>query len=415
MNVVDMQAVSHHAPGPVRWAVAVAAPLGGGFHNIGEILLALLVLGGLSFGVTRLRRGRHAAQHDDQRIRREPPPEPPSPSEPPGATTISPARRPHAADSFERPAGGWAVETRGLTRRFGTNVAVDGVELQVPRGFTFGYLGPNGAGKTTLIRTLLGLTRADGGTMSLLGFPVPAERKRALARVGAIVDEPRFHPHLTGRDNLRLLAAARGGDAATRLAPSLDRVGLADRADDKVATYSMGMRQRLGVASCLLGDPELLILDEPMNGLDPAGMHEMRTMIMSLAGEGRTVVLSSHLLDEVERTCDAVAIVDRGRIVRQGPIDELIRSAGAMVVQVDCAEPARAAQLINEAGIAAGTALTDAAGLTVTLPAGASRELVADINQRMVGAGIPVYDIREIQTSLEDWFLSVTSRLGEPS
>jgi ABC-2 type transport system ATP-binding protein len=414
MNIIDMQAVSHHAPGPVRWAVAVAAPLGGGFHNIGEILLALLALGGLSFGVTRLRRGRHAAPRDDQRIRREPPPDPLSPSEPPGATTISPARRPHAADSFERPARGWALEARGLTKRFGTNVAVGGVELQVPRGSTFGYLGPNGAGKTTLMRTLLGLTRADGGTMSLLGLPVPAERKRALARVGAIVDEPRFHPHLTGRDNLSLLAAARGGDAATRIAPSLDRVGLADRADDKVATYSMGMRQRLGVASCLLGDPELLILDEPMNGLDPAGMHEMRTMIASLADEGRTVVLSSHLLDEVERTCDAVAIVDRGRIVRQGPIDELIRSADAMVVQVDCAEPARAAQLINEAGIAAGTALTDA-GLTVTLPAGASRELVADINHRLVGAGIPVYDIREIQTSLEDWFMSVTSRLGEPS
>jgi ABC-2 type transport system ATP-binding protein len=264
------------------------------------------------------------------------------------------------------------------------------------------------------MRTLLGLTRADGGTMSLLGFPVPAERKQALARVGAIVDEPRFHPHLTGRDNLRLLAAARGGGAATRIAPSLDRVGLADRADDKVATYSMGMRQRLGVASCLLGDPQLLILDEPMNGLDPAGMHEMRAMIASLAGEGRTVVLSSHLLDEVERTCDAVAIVDHGRVIRQGPIDELVRGAGAMVVQVDCAEPARAQQLIDEAGIAAGTALADA-GLTVTLPAGASRELVADINQRLVGAGISVYDIREIQTSLEDWFLSVTSRLGEPS
>jgi ABC-2 type transport system ATP-binding protein len=155
-------------------------------------------------------------------------------------------------------------------------------------------------------------------------------------------------------------------------------------------------------------------LDEPMNGLDPAGMHEMRAMIASLACEGRTVVLSSHLLDEVERTCDAVAIVDHGRIARQGPIGELTRGAGAMVVQVDCAQPARAAQLINEAGIAAGTALTGA-GLTVTLPAGASRELVADINQRLAAAGIPVYSLREIQTSLEDWFLSVTTRLGEPS
>jgi ABC-2 type transport system ATP-binding protein len=412
MNVIDMQAASHHAPGPAHWSAAAGAPMGGGFHNIGEILLALLVLGGLSFGVTRFRRGRPATPHDGQRIRREPPPSPPS--EPPGGTAISPARRPHAADSSGRPAGGWAVETLGLTKRFGANVAVDGVELRVPRGSRFGYLGPNGAGKTTLMRTLLGLTGADSGTMSLLGFPVPAERKRALAGVGAIVDEPRFQPHLTGRDNLRLLAAARGGDAATRIAPSLDRVGLADRADDKVATYSMGMRQRLGVASCLLGDPELLILDEPMNGLDPAGMHEMRAMIASLAGEGRTVVLSSHLLDEVERTCDAVAIVDHGQVIRQGPIDELVRGAGAMVVQVDCAEPVRAQQLIDEAGIAAGTALAGA-GLTVTLPAGASRELVADINQRLVGAGISVYDIREIQTSLEDWFLSVTSRLGEPS
>ena len=174
----------------------------------------------------------------------------------------------------------------------------------------------------------------------------------------------------------------------------------------------MGMRQRLGVAACLLGDPELLILDEPMNGLDPAGMHEMRAMLTSLVDEGRTVVLSSHLLDEVERTCDAVAIVDRGRVIRQGAIDELTRGAGAVVVQVDCAEPSRAGQLIDQAGIAVGTALADD-GLTITLPSGTSRELVADINRRLVGAGISVYGLRETQTSLEDWFLSVTSRLGE--
>jgi ABC-2 type transport system ATP-binding protein len=239
--------------------------------------------------------------------------------------------------------------------------------------------------------------------MSLLGTPVPAQRSRALARVGAIVDEPRFHPHLTGRQNLRLLAAARAGDAGTRIAPSLARVGLADRADDRVASYSMGMRQRLGVAACLLADPELLILDEPMNGLDPADMHEMRGMIASLAGGGRTVVLSSHLLDEVERTCDAVAIVDHGWVIHQGPIDELIHSAGAMSVQVDCAEPARAAQLIDQAGIAADTVITDT-GLTVTLPAGASRELIAGINRRLVGADIDVYGLRETRASLEDWF-----------
>ena len=312
---------------------------------------------------------------------------------------------------------GWAVETHGLNKRFGATVAVNDVELLVPRGSAFGYLGPNGAGKTTLIRTLLGLTRANAGTMSLLGTPVPAERRRALARVGAIVDEPRFHHHLTGRENLRLLAAARGGDAAGRIVPSLARVGLAERAEDKVATYSMGMRQRLGVAACLLADPKLLILDEPMNGLDPAGMHEMRAMIASLAEEGRTVVLSSHLLDEVERTCDSVAIVDHGRVIRQGPIDDLIRGAGARVVQIDCAEPARAKQLIDQAGLAAGAAGTALAhtGVTVTLPAGAPREAIADLNRRLVRADIDVYSLREVQTSLEDWFLSVTSRLGAAS
>jgi ABC-2 type transport system ATP-binding protein len=416
MNVIDVRAISHHVPDPARAAAAVRGP-GGGIH-FGVILLALLVLGGLGFGVTRLRRGRHVTQHDDQWIPPAPTPPPAVPAGPAtqpvpaGDTSAAPPRPPRPAFSFERPDGGWAVETHGLTKRFGANAAVNGVELLVPRGCAFGYLGPNGAGKTTLIRTLLGLTRADGGTMSLLGMPVPAERSQALARIGAIVDEPRFHPHLTGRGNLRLLAAARGGDAAKRIAPSLERVGLTERADDKVASYSMGMRQRLGVASCLLGDPKLLILDEPMNGLDPAGMHEMRAMIVSLADEGRTVVLSSHLLDEVERTCDAVAIVDRGRVVRQGPIDELIRGAGTASVQVDCADPAQAARLIDEAGIAAGTSLTDA-GLTVSLPAGASRELVADINRRLVGAGISVYGLQEVRASLEDWFLSVTTRLGE--
>jgi len=393
---------------------AVAGPAGGGFHNIGELLLALLVLGGIGFGLTRLRRGRHPAQRDEQWVRPEPSPPPLPPSEPPRSAVAAPALASRAAASFERPAAGWAVETQGLIKRFGANVAVNDVELRVPRGSRFGYLGPNGAGKTTLMRTLLGLTRANDGTMSLLGIPVPAERNRALAKVGAIVDEPRFHPHLTGRDNLRLLAAARGGDAGGRIDPSLERVGLTQRAGDKVASYSMGMRQRLGVAACLLGDPELLILDEPMNGLDPAGMHEMRAMITSLADEGRTVVLSSHLLDEVERTCDAVAIVDRGRVIRQGPIDELVRGAGAGVVEIDCAEPDRAARLIEQAGIAAGTALTDA-GLSVTLPAGASRDLVADINRRLVRADIDVYGLRESRASLEDWFLSVTSRLGDPS
>src|ERR1035438_183863 len=240
----------------------------------------------------------------------------------------------------------WAVETHGLTKRFGDNVAVNGVELLIPRGCAFGYLGPNGAGKTTLIRVLLGLTHADAGSMSLLGYPVPKHRDAALARVGAIVDEPRFHGHLTGRQNLRILAAAREPAARERIGPSLERVGILHRADDRVSKYSMGMRQRLGVAACLLGDPQLLILDEPMNGLDPAGMHEMRDMILSLVAEGRTVVLSSHLLDEVERTCDAVAIVDRGRVIRQGSIAELL-AGSSLVIQVDCDDLDRARTLVD--------------------------------------------------------------------
>src|SRR5918912_1612619 len=217
----------------------------------------------------------------------------------------------------------YVIETSGLTKRFGQRVAVDAVELRVPRGCAFGYLGPNGAGKTTLIRMLLGLTAASAGSMRVLGRPVPAERAAALARVGAIVEEPRFHRYLTGRENLEVIAAARGPEAHGRIDGALARVGLAGRADERVSRYSLGMRQRLGVARALLGDPQLLILDEPTNGLDPAGIHEFRDMIRGFVAEGRTVLVSSHLLDEVEKICDAVAIVDRGRVVAQGSLAEL--------------------------------------------------------------------------------------------
>ena len=304
----------------------------------------------------------------------------------------------------------WAVETHGLTKRFGDTVAVNGVELLIPRGCAFGYLGPNGAGKTTLIRVLLGLTHADSGTMSLLGYPVPKQRAAALARVGAIVDEPRFHGHLTGRQNLKLLAAAREPAARDRIAPALERVGILHRADDRVSKYSMGMRQRLGVAACLIGDPQLLILDEPMNGLDPAGMHEMRDMILSLVAEGRTVVLSSHLLDEVERTCDAVAIVDRGNVIRQGPISELLAGA-SVALQVECSEPDRARALLDATTLGADIQVGQL-GLGITLPAGTQRDVVAEINRVLVTGGISVYRLQEIQASLESWFLQVTSRLG---
>ena len=306
----------------------------------------------------------------------------------------------------------WAVETHGLTKRFGDNVAVNGVELLVPRGCAFGYLGPNGAGKTTLIRVLLGLTHADAGTMPLLGYPVPKHRDVALARVGAIVDEPRFHGHLTGRQNLQVLAAAREPAARDRIGPSLERVGLSHRADDKVSKYSMGMRQRLGVAACLIGDPQLLVLDEPMNGLDPAGMQDMRDMIVSLKAEGRTVVLSSHLLDEVERTCDAVAIVDRGNVIRQGPIAELL-AGSSVVLQVECSEPDRARALLGATRIGAHVEV-GSLGLGITLPAGTEREITAEIARLLVAGGISLYRLQEMQTSLESWFLQVTSRLGGP-
>ena len=309
----------------------------------------------------------------------------------------------------------WAVETHGLTKRFGNNVAVDEVELRVPRGCAFGYLGPNGAGKTTLIRVLLGLTHADAGTMSLLGYAVPRHRDKALARVGAIVDEPRFHGHLTGRQNLRILAAARERAAAARIEPALERVGILHRGDDKVAKYSMGMRQRLGVAACLIGDPQLLILDEPMNGLDPAGMQDMREMIVSLVAEGRTVVLSSHLLDEVERTCDAVAIVDRGKVVRQGPIAQLLAGA-SLALEVECSDPDRARGLVVATAIGAGEGAevtAKATGLGITLPSGTPRQAIAEVNRVLVEGGISVYRLQEVQASLESWFLQVTSRLGE--
>ncbi len=305
----------------------------------------------------------------------------------------------------------WAVETHGLTKRFGDNIAVNGVELLVPRGCAFGYLGPNGAGQDDAHP---GVARPDARRCRhdvLLGHSVPRHRDRALARVGAIVDEPRFHGHLTGRQNLQILAAAREPAAKGRIGPALERVGILHRADDKVSKYSMGMRQRLGVAACLLGDPQLLVLDEPMNGLDPAGMLDMRDMILSLVAEGRTVVLSSHLLDEVERTCDAVAIVDRGKVIRQGPISQLL-AGSSFEVQVECSDPDRARHLLATTPFGAHVQIGPD-GLAISLPEGTERDAIAEINRLLVEGGLSVYRLQHIQASLETWFLEVTSRLGE--
>jgi ABC-2 type transport system ATP-binding protein len=301
----------------------------------------------------------------------------------------------------------YIVETHGLTKRFGARVAVDRVDLRVPRGSAFGYLGPNGAGKTTLIRMLLGLTRASEGSMRLLGRPVPSERAEALARVGAIVEEPRFHPFLTGRENLEVVAAVRGAHAFARIDGALDHVGLAARADERVKKYSLGMRQRLGVARALLGDPELLILDEPTNGLDPAGILEFRGLVRRLVGEGRTVVLSSHLLDEVEKICDAVAIVDQGRVVWQGPMDA-IRNGGRRELHVAVDDKAAALAVLASHPVEA-----TPEGLRVSLPADADPALAAEINRRLVAAGIAVHRLELSQASLEERFLEITSRLEE--
>jgi ABC-2 type transport system ATP-binding protein len=295
------------------------------------------------------------------------------------------------------------IETRGLTKRFGHRTAVEQVDLVVPAGIAFGFLGPNGAGKTTLIRTLLGLTRPTAGEIALLGLPQPRGRREALARVGAIVEEPKFHPHLTGRENLKVVAAARDRLAETRIPAALERVGLADRANERVKGYSLGMRQRLGIARCLLGDPVLLILDEPMNGLDPAGILEMRRLIRAFVQEGRTVFLSSHLLDEVEKTCDHVAIVDRGRIVLQGSVAEIAAGGEpSVLIEVDDHDAARRVldgRLVEVEGEALRVRLAD--GLTA-----------AELNRSLVAAGIGVSRLEPARATLEETFLAITSRLG---
>jgi ABC-2 type transport system ATP-binding protein len=307
-----------------------------------------------------------------------------------------------------------AIETRGVTKRFGARAAIDGVDLHVPRGSAFGFLGPNGAGKTTMIRMLLGLTHASAGSMSVLGCPVPAERAQALRRVGAIVEEPRFHPNLTGRENLRIVAAVRGPEVHARIAPALARVGLSERAEEKVKKYSLGMRQRLGVARCLLADPLLLILDEPTNGLDPGGIQEFREMIRTMVEqENRTVFLSSHLLDEVEKICDAAAIVDRGKIIAQGPIAELASGGGArheLIVGVDDVELALStlggSELVHEAR-------RSDEGLRVVL-AGDQRT-ASEVNASLVRAGVGVMRLEPVRHSLEQRFLEITARLDAPA
>jgi ABC-2 type transport system ATP-binding protein len=306
----------------------------------------------------------------------------------------------------------FAIETAGLTKRFGDRVAVADVDLRVPSGSAFGYLGPNGAGKTTLIRMLLGLTHSTAGTMHVLGRPVPARRAEALARVGAIVEEPRFHGFLTGRENLEIVAAAREQTAHGRIEGALARVGLSERADERVKRYSLGMRQRLGVARSLLADPELLILDEPTNGLDPAGIHEFRAMIRGFVAEGRTVLLSSHLLDEVEKICDEVAIVDQGRVVMQGSLAELAGAAGTSVLVATSDDERAAALMSDQRAVASATRGTE--GVRVCFADDVDLQPAADeLGRSLVLAGLAIRRFEPSRPSLEQRFLEITSRLEE--
>jgi ABC-2 type transport system ATP-binding protein len=292
----------------------------------------------------------------------------------------------------------YLVETKGLTKRYGSRLAVDSVDLRVRRGEVYGFLGPNGAGKTTTLRMLAGLVRPTSGTVRVLGA-APGQRA-ALARIGMLVEEPGFYPYLSGRDNLRVLARYAGVPAA-RVDAVLDIVHLRSRGGDRFNRYSLGMKQRLGVAAALLKEPELLVLDEPTNGLDPAGMAEMRTLIAALKRHGHTVLLSSHLLGEVQQICDRVGVIYKGRLLREGTVAQL-RAGGSIVVRAHpLAEAARAArQLLGS--VEAVTVHDD------TLHLDAAAERAAQVNRALVQAGIEVSELRWSEPTLEAVFLELT-------
>jgi ABC-2 type transport system ATP-binding protein len=290
------------------------------------------------------------------------------------------------------------ITTRRLTKRYGKDVlAVADLDLSVRRGEVYGFLGLNGAGKTTTLRMLLGLIRPTSGTA------VVAEHRpgdpAGLAQIGSFVEAPAFYPYLSGRENLKIIATY-AGVPHSRVDPRLEEVELLHRGKDKFGTYSTGMKQRLGVAAALLKEPELLILDEPTNGLDPQGVVEMRSLIRRLGTGSRTVLLSSHLLSEMEQVCDRVGIIRHGRLVTEGTVDEL-RSEPAVIVR---ATPLDAARQTLEGMVGAG-AVTSVDG---TLRIAANPESAADINARLVEAHIRVSELRPAERSLEEVFLKVT-------
>lgn len=308
----------------------------------------------------------------------------------------------------ELPAGAEAIATHGLAKRFrGGQLAVDGLDLAVPRGSVFGFLGPNGSGKTTTIRMLLGLVEPTSGTVRVLGEPMPRAARSVLPRVGALIEGPALYGHLTGRDNLlRFDAADPAADPSTRRSrvdAALDRVGLAAAAGKKARAYSLGMKQRLGLACALLQPRELLVLDEPTNGLDPQGMREIRALVRELAADGTTVFLSSHLLDEIEQLCTHAAVMSRGRLVVQGTVAEL--SAGARghlaVTTPDTSEAIRVLGKHAVTGLVA-----DGGRVTGELPP--QPPDLAELNAALVAAGVRVRGFGVERASLEDAFVALT-------
>ncbi|HZJ26444.1 MAG TPA: ABC transporter ATP-binding protein [Acidimicrobiia bacterium] len=297
------------------------------------------------------------------------------------------------------------IEIDGLRkeyrRRGGRSVAIDGLDLSVPEGGVFGFLGPNGSGKTTTIRCLLGLARPTRGSVRLLGRPVPDGLAEAVRRVGAIVESPALFPTMSGRDNLMLLGAI-DRIGPRRVDTVLEEVGLAERGGDQVRKYSLGMRQRLALGAALLKNPALLILDEPANGLDPAGIRGVRRLLRRLADQGRTVFVSSHLLAEIEQTCDRVAILRRGRCVTQGTVAEVVSAAGhaeTMLVSVDDLEAARA--------------VLEREGVRVEEVEGKLRVEITPCDAALISRtlgeqGLWVRELRPDTHSLEDLFLEMT-------
>jgi ABC-2 type transport system ATP-binding protein len=310
--------------------------------------------------------------------------------------------------------GTLALSTRGLRKSYGSRLALDGLDLSVPSGVVYGFLGPNGAGKTTTMRLLTGLLHPDAGSIELLGRPFRRGDRKRLFEVGALVESPSFYPYLSGRANLHALAATGAPVPKGRIEELLELVGLRERARDKVSGYSLGMKQRLGIAGALLSDPKLLLLDEPANGLDPAGIVAMRETLRRLASTGKTVFVSSHLLAEVQVLADVVGIIARGRLVREGPLEALLTDQGVVRVRVRAGEVAAARTALESLG--------NVEAETNDAPAGAAHERwltvhvdpsrAAEVNRILAGAGIYASGL-ESGTDLELLFLELTG--GEPS